>query len=84
MLQKGIGVDIKSLNSMSLSDAKIKASKIFNTQVNQQLIQLNQLRKRRLITDTTDALKLIFSWLAIIFYFAVFQRVARRLVSRLK
>ena len=81
LLQKGIGVDIKSLNSMSLSDAKIKASKIFNTQVNQQLIQLNQLRKRRLITDTTDALKLIFSWLAIIFYFAVFQRVARRLVS---
>ena len=81
LLQKGIGVDIKSLNSISLSDAKIKASKIFNTQVNQQLIQLNQLRKRRLITDTTDALKLIFSWLAIIFYFAVFQRVARSLVS---
>lgn len=79
---KGLSVSSRTDESLSLPNIRSSTLNILSDQVERQLQEIYLQRRRRLITDVSDAFKLILSWLAFIFFFSTLQQFSASIKNR--
>jgi hypothetical protein len=82
LLKLGIGVDSQKFDTISLPEAKNQALAVINQQYNQQISQLSMQRRRRLLIDLLNGMRLFASWIAILFFFISYQKFTKTLSIR--